>query len=58
MMNIGSETEHTLCEIWGQSVPKASRKDTIETIRQVKNAHLDFVAACPNYKYLVMGQKE
>jgi hypothetical protein len=49
----GSETEATLCETWGNSLPTRSHDDTAQTIADIGIAYADFVNACPDFSFLV-----
>jgi hypothetical protein len=49
----GGATETALCQIWGESLPTRSRRDTAQTQQEIQAAYADFLNACPDWVYLV-----
>ncbi|MBP0484690.1 hypothetical protein [Sagittula salina] len=44
-----TETERTLCDVWGEGLFLPSRKDTEETAEGLTAQIADFKAACPGH---------
>ena len=48
-----TETEGTLCRVWGESLSTRSRSDTEQTRDEIGEGYADFAAACPDFTHLI-----
>ena len=48
-----SATEAALCSAWGESLPTRSHSDTEQTQAEIETGYDVFVAACPDFDYLL-----